>query len=69
MKNFNSTYIVSLVLLFASFQMSAQIIKGEAILGTNLTQVDGDEAYGFHKFGANVGAGVMIPFGKNYSNA
>lgn len=45
-------------------EMSAQIIKGEAIAGINLTQVDGDEVYGFHKFGANLGAGVMIPFGK-----
>ena len=57
--------IVSCCLLFCSSTVVAQIIKGEAILGMNLTQVDGDEVYGFHKFGANVGAGVLIPFTKN----
>ncbi|NOX85254.1 MAG: PorT family protein [Chlorobi bacterium] len=46
------------------FGLHAQIIKGEAILGMNLTQVDGDEVYGFHKFGLNLGGGVLIPFDK-----
>jgi hypothetical protein len=54
-----------IVLIFSSTNIHAQIIKGEAILGLNLTQVDGDEVYGFKKFGANVGAGVLIPFTKN----
>jgi len=31
----------------------------------NLTQVDGDEYYGFHKVGLNVGPMVILPFGKN----
>lgn len=58
-------FISILILLIVSTnEMVGQIIKGEAILGTNLTQVDGDEAYGFHKFGANLGAGVLIPFDK-----
>ncbi len=30
----------------------------------NLTQVDGDEFYGFHKIGLNVGPMVSMPFGK-----
>jgi hypothetical protein len=30
----------------------------------NLSQVDGDEVYGFKKIGLNIGAGVMIPFDK-----
>lgn len=51
------------ILIFTS-EIDAQIIKGEAIAGFNLSQVDGDEVYGFHKFGANVGAGVLVPFGK-----
>ncbi len=46
------------------FGLHAQIIKGEALLGMNLTQVDGDEVYGFNKFGLNVGGGVLIPFDK-----
>ncbi|MCF6342722.1 MAG: PorT family protein, partial [Bacteroidales bacterium] len=36
------------------------------ILGMNLTQVDGDEVYGFRKIGLNVGAGVMVPVAKNW---
>ena len=56
--------VVLLLALSASSVLSAQIIKGEAILGMNLTQVDGDEVYGFRKIGANVGAGVLIPFDK-----
>jgi Outer membrane protein beta-barrel domain len=31
----------------------------------NLTQVDGDEIYGFHKAGFNIGPSAIIPFGKN----
>ena len=58
----------SIIFVFLSFglglQVSAQIIKGEAILGMNLSQVDGDEVYGFKKIGLNIGAGVMIPFDK-----
>jgi len=64
MKSFKPTYLIILIILFSGLQLKAQIIKGEAIVGLNLTQVDGDEVFGFHKFGANVGAGVMIPFGK-----
>jgi hypothetical protein len=48
----------------SSGKLFSQIIKGEAIFGTNLTQVDGDEVYGFRKWGINVGAGVLIPFDK-----
>ena len=52
------------ILLFSGSKLEAQIIKGEAILGMNLSQVDGDEVYGFKKIGANVGGGVLVPFGK-----
>lgn len=54
--------------LFLAFTISAptlvraQIIKGEAFVGTNLCQVDGDECYGFKKIGINAGAGALIPF-------
>ncbi len=43
-----------------------QIIKGEAILGLNLTHVEGDEVSGFKKVGLNIGAGALIPFKKNW---
>lgn len=60
-------YFTLAIILFLAVswqQTRAQIIKGEAIVGMNLTQVDGDEVYGFKKIGANIGAGVMIPFDK-----
>ncbi len=53
------------MLLFSN-EIAAQIIKGQAIAGFNLSQVDGDEVYGFKRIGANFGAGAMIPFGKNW---
>lgn len=59
--------ILIVVVLFVGFhQLNAQIIKGEALLGFNLSQVEGDEVAGFKKPGINIGAGAMIPFGKNW---
>ena len=61
------TFVFILLLFgFSMIEVKAQIIKGEAILGMNLSQVDGDEVFGFKKVGANVGAGVMIPIGGNW---
>ncbi len=53
-----------LLTLFFSETGYAQRIIGGASLGINLTQVDGDEYYGFHQAGINVGPSVYIPFGK-----
>lgn len=58
--------LVLLAILGGVNTVQSQIIKGEAILGLNLTQVDGDEVYGFKRIGANLGAGAMIPFAKNW---
>jgi len=63
MKKFSAIIIVFLF-FGLGLQVSAQIIKGAAILGMNLSQVDGDEVYGFKKIGLNIGAGVIIPFDK-----
>ena len=30
-------------------------------------QIDGDEVYGYHKFGLNIGASAIIPFSNNFS--
>ena len=46
---------------------SAQVIRGMLIGGVNFTQVDGDEIYGFHRQGVNLGVGAMIPFTRNWS--
>jgi hypothetical protein len=45
----------------------AQSIKGGLITGFNMTQVDGDEVYGYHKYGLNVGALSIIPLGEKFS--
>lgn len=50
------------ITLFFSGVVSAQQFKGEIIAGFNISQVDGDEVYGYKKFGANTGLGVMLPF-------
>jgi hypothetical protein len=43
----------------------AQRILGAISAGVNISQLDGDEYYGFRKAGLNIGPSVMIPFGKN----
>jgi len=50
--------------VFLSERMMAQRILGGMSLGMNLTQVDGDEFFGYHKFGLNIGPMVAVPFGK-----
>ncbi len=62
-------YVIIISLLIISgvpSPLAGQIIKGEAILGLNFTQVEGDEVHGFKKLGLNIGAGVLIPFKKNW---
>lgn len=60
--------VIVILLIFSGManQLTGQIIKGEALLGLNLTQVDGDQAIGFRKPGLNIGAGALIPFHKNW---
>ena len=56
-----------LLLVFALFLSNvafSQRILGAVSLGMNVTQVDGDDLYGFHKVGLNVGPMIAVPFGK-----
>lgn len=48
-------------MVIAPTLVKAQIIKGEVFLGGNACQVDGDECFGFKKFGVHAGAGALIP--------
>ena len=53
-----------LTLLFFAFAMPtlhAQIIKGEAFAGMSLSQVDGDECYGYDRFKGQFGVGALVP--------
>jgi len=56
---------ILLLLLLASTKVYSQRIMGGISVGMNLTQVDGDEYYGFKKFGLNVGPMAIIPLDKN----
>jgi hypothetical protein len=61
------SFILFILLVLMEVNVNAQRIKAEIIAGMNLSQVDGDEIYGFHKAGLNAGLGAMVPLGKNFS--
>jgi hypothetical protein len=63
---FKSFYFFLVLMLFNSNSYS-QIFKGEVLGGMNLSQVDGDETFGFKKIGFNGGVGVVAPIYKNWS--
>lgn len=58
--------VIAIFLLVGSTELYSQRIQGAVIGGLNLTQVDGDEVYGFKKFGANVGLGAVVPLTENF---
>jgi hypothetical protein len=64
---FYSKISLSVVFIFFSLFISAQSIRGGLITGFNMTQVDGDEVYGYHKYGLNAGALAIMPVNKNFS--
>jgi hypothetical protein len=55
------------LLLFISHNSFAQMFKGQVLGGMNISQVDGDEAFGFKKIGLNTGVGVIAPVYKNWA--
>ena len=57
-------FIVSASLILTERTFSQHIL-GAVSAGINLSQVDGDEVYGFKKVGFNGGPSVIIPFGKD----
>lgn len=59
------TAFLLLILVISEKEVSAQRIYGALSAGLNLSQIDGDEIYGFHHAGFNVGPSVIIPFTKN----
>jgi hypothetical protein len=63
-RRFIFLFIVSFSLI-VSEQSFSQHILGAVSAGVNLSQVDGDEVYGFNKVGFNGGPSVIIPFGKD----
>lgn len=64
MKRFRILTLLLAFLVAAPTLLHAQIIKGEVFAGANACQVDGDECYGFKKFGVHAGAGALVPLTK-----
>ena len=63
-----SIRILSIIFFTLIFNyVSGQKIKGAVFGGVNITQIDGDEIYGYNKFGFNAGAAAIIPLKKNWS--
>lgn len=58
-------FLTCLLILTAN-TTEAQRVQAEVIVGGNLSQVDGDEIFGFNKIGLNTGLGAIVPFGKNF---
>lgn len=58
---------ILIILILASLPSIAQQIKGEVFAGMNISQVDGDEIYGFDKVGLNTGVGAIMPIGRHFT--
>lgn len=69
MKKIFTLIILGLLLSIAATDIKAQIVKGEGFLGFNLSQVDGDDAFGYKKLGLHAGLGALVPiYQKNNFN-
>jgi len=57
-------YYISILILSGIFSignLSAQVFLGAVMGGMNMSQVDGDEVYGYHRFGGTLGAAAILP--------
>jgi len=59
--------VLTVLFFFILNRTSAQFFKAEVIGGANISQVNGDETYGFKKVGFTGGFGVIAPLSKNWS--
>jgi hypothetical protein len=63
----DAKYLLLVLLLLAlSPSLSAQRFLGAVVGGMNLSQVDGDEVYGFKRVGGHIGLGVILPIKKKW---
>lgn len=53
--------VIAIVMMMAFGQVSAQVIKGEAFAGLGISQVDGDECYGYKRLKGQAGVGALVP--------
>ena len=64
MKTHKKIFIL-FILAIISIPSFSQSIKGAVLFGTNISQVDGDEVFGFKHYGFNVGASAIMPLGES----
>ncbi len=60
MKRIYTILIMCAFLGFFTTESKAQLVKGEAFLGLNLSQIDGDQAYGYTRLGLHTGFGGLL---------
>lgn len=63
-------YLLALLLTSGFLSLNetrAQQIMGALIGGFNVSHVEGDDVFGFRKFGLNAGAAAVVPFAENWS--
>jgi hypothetical protein len=54
------------MLLALSSSITAQRFKGAVMGGMNISQVDGDEVYGYHRVGGHFGVAAILPLKKKW---
>lgn len=59
--------LIFTTIFFLTTSLFSQNIQAGFIAGFNMSQVDGDEVYGFHKFGLNVGLCGIAPIKNKFS--
>ena len=59
MKKIYTILIMYVFLSLITTDVKAQLVKGEAFLGLNLSQIDGDKAYGYKRLGLHAGFGGL----------
>ncbi len=53
--------VLLIAFVLAATELHAQRFKGAVMGGLNMSQVDGDEVYGYHRFGGHLGAAAILP--------
>lgn len=61
MKRIYTILIICVFLSIVTTDVKAQIVKGEAFMGMNLSQVDGDGTNGYKRLGFHGGLGALVP--------
>jgi hypothetical protein len=66
MKSRATLFVLLFSLVLIAFNAESQRIRGGFAFGFNATQVDGDEIFGFRKYGIHAGAVGTLPLRNNF---